>query len=136
MAYNDLNTKFTGNSIDAAGFIKAQSDDTELKSTVDGVRSIKAGLERFLNTPKGHNPFDRDYGCSLYNLLFKTNVSAHDIQMLLYMDITNYEPRVTLSPADITVNQLDNNTYQVSCVFRIPQYNNIITNVSTTLTKE
>ena len=93
-------------------------------------------MERFLNTPKGHNPFDRDYGCSLYDLLFKTNVSSHDIQMLLYMDITNYEPRVSLSPGDIKIIKLDNNTYEVNCNFKVPQYNNIITNVSTTIAKE
>ena len=136
MAYNDLNTKFTGNSITADGFVNVQSDDTELKSTVEGIKSIRAGLERFLNTPKGHNPFDRDYGCSLYDLLFKTNVSSHDIQMLLYMDITNYEPRVSLSPGDIKIIKLDNNTYKVNCNFKVPQYNNIITNVSTTIVKE
>ena len=136
MAYNDLNTKFTGNSITADGFVNVQSGDTELKSTTEGIRSIRAGLERFLNTPKGHNPFDRDYGCSLYDLLFKTNVSSHDIQMLLYMDITNYEPRVSLSPGDIKIIKLDNNTYEVNCNFKVPQYNNIITNVSTTIAKE
>lgn len=136
MAYNDLNTKFTGSSVTAEGFINVQTEAGELKSTIDGIRSIRAGLERFLHTPKGHNPFNRDYGSSLYDLLFKTNVSAHDIQMLLYMDITNFEPRVSLSPGDITVRKLDNNTYEVTCVFRVPQYNNIITNVSTTLAKE
>ena len=118
--YNDLNTKFKS----------AQNEENAL---VMELASIKQGLERLLTTPKGHNPFNREYGSSLYNLLFENNVDIATIQMFLYMDITTWEPRITISPNSINVQKIDNNTYQVDCNFEL---NNISSVASTIIAKE
>lgn len=120
MAYNDLNTKFRNNI-------------NETNVIVTDINSVKIGLERLLTTPKGHDPFDREYGSSLYNLLFETNVDIATIQMFLYMDITNWEPRINISPNSIGVLKLDNNTYQITCNF---EFNNTTSNMSTVVAKE
>lgn len=118
--YNDLNTKFN----DVAG---------ETKVTVNEIASVRRGLERLLNTPKGHNPFNREYGSSLYDLLFENNVDIATIQMFLYMDITNWEPRIRISPNSIGVQKLDNNTYQVTCNFEL---DNTTSGISAIIAKE
>ena len=120
MAYNDLNTKF-------------KNTYNEVDVTVSDIASVRRGLERLLNTPKGHNPFNREYGCSLYNLLFENNLDTSTVQTFLYMDITNWEPRIDLGLSDILIEKIDNNTYQVTCNFRL---NNIPSGVTTIIAKE
>lgn len=110
--YQDLNTSYR----------KSNTDGTiEL---VD-LQAIKKNLERLFTTGKGEVPFNRDYGTSLKNLLFENNLDPADIRMFLYMDITTFEPRVSLNPADIEIVQVDYNTYAVSCNFTVPSLNNI-----------
>lgn len=120
MAYEDLNTKFkdTANEVDV---------------TTSDVVTVRRGLERLLNTPKGHNPFNRDYGSSLYNLLFENKVDTSTIQTFLYMDITNWEPRIDIGLSDILVEKINNNAYKVTCNFRLKD---IASGVSTIITKE
>lgn len=119
-SYTDLNTKFK-NTINETSVI------------VSDISSVKIGLERLLTTPKGHNPFNREYGSSLYDLLFETNVDIATIQMFLYMDITNWEPRIKITPNTISVRKLDNNTYQIACNF---EYNNISSTASAIVARE
>lgn len=126
MAYEDINTKFVPT---------ADTNQAEVYPTVEGLESIKQGLERLLLTPKGHNPFNREYGSSLYNLLFENNVDLSTIQMFLYMDITRWEPRVSISPGEILVDRVDTNTYIVGCNFIIKDYN-VSASVRTTISKE
>lgn len=126
MAYEDINTKFVPT---------VDTNQVEVYPTLNGLNSIKQGLERLLLTPKGHNPFNREYGSSLYNLLFENNANLSTIQMFLYMDITQWEPRVTISPSEIIVERIDNNTYTVGCNFIVKDYN-VSSNVHTTITKE
>jgi len=120
MAYEDLNTSY----LDSV---------SETDPTVANVTAVKKGLERLLNTPKGHNPFNREYGSSLYDLLFENSVSASDIQMFLYMDITSWEPRLNLSPNDIHIAQIDEHTFKVTCMFSLNGYN---TGISTLISRE
>jgi len=120
MAYEDLNTSYLDSS-------------NETDPTVENLTAVKKGLERLLNTPKGHNPFNREYGSSLYSLLFENSVSTSDIQMFLYMDITTWEPRLEITPNDINIAQIDEHTYQVTCMFSLNGYNS---GVSTLISKE
>ena len=120
MAYEDLNTKYNHSTADN-------------NVTVTDLNSVKQGLERLLRTPKGHNPFNREYGSSLYSLLFENLIYPDDIAMFLYMDITTWEPRLEISPMDIDITKIDNNTYRVTCQF---VYKNIASGVSTVLSKE
>ena len=117
--YTDLNTKYN---------ISANSDPIVIDT-----QSVRIGLERLLQTPKGHNPFNREYGSTLYDLLFENNVDFATVKMFLYMDITNWEPRISLNPNEIMVEKLDNNTYKVTCTFMI---NNITTGISTIVARE
>lgn len=120
MAYEDLNSKYYNSTADT-------------NPTVADLNSVKQGLERLLRTPKGHDPFNREYGSSLYSLLFENLVHPDDISMFLYMDITTWEPRLELSPMDIDIVKIDNNTYKVTCQF---VYKNIASGVSTTILRE
>lgn len=123
MAYEDLNTKYNAENV----------EKEENFPTTTNVETIKKALERLLHTPKGHDPFNREYGSSLYNLLFKSNLSLSDVQMFLYMDITNWEPRLNIVPSDIKIKRISTNEYQVDCNFTI---NDLYTGVSTTIAKE
>lgn len=122
MAYEDLNSKYFSSNL-------AENQ----VPTVANIKSVKEGLERLLTTPKGHNPFNREYGSSLYDLLFNNNLSSADVQMFLYMDITDWEPRLEISPSDIVVQKIDNNTYRVNCSFGLNGYTST---VSTFISKE
>lgn len=137
MAYNDLNTHFLNKQYISPDLdtLAPKSGINELYPTVSNIDSIKQGLERLLTTPKGHNPFNREYGSSLYSLLFENVTSISTIQMLLYMDITQWEPRVQLSPGDISIQQLDPNTYYVSCSFRVTD-TDVVSNTGITITRE
>jgi phage baseplate assembly protein W len=121
MAYNDLNTKF-------------KETPNERVTTVD-IETVKNGLLRFLQTPKGHDPFNRSYGSSLYSLLFKSALSPSEVQMFLYMDITEYEPRIDLFPSVITISKVDDYTYRVDCIVRVNGYSSPSL-LSTTIAKE
>ena len=68
-------------------------------------------------TPKGSVPFNREYGTTLYSLLFENNVDPADIVAFIYADIEDNEPRVELSPADIYIYKTDRNTYEVNVTF-------------------
>ena len=67
MAYEDLNTKFVA---------YTNENLTDLSPVVNEINSIKQGLARLLTTPKGHNPFNREYGSSLYSLLFENRLNC------------------------------------------------------------
>ena len=120
--YQDINTSFTGNTYN---------------STVDlkDLDSIRKGLERLFTVGKGEVPFNRNYGTTLKSLLFENDLDPSDVRMFLYMDITTFEPRVTLNPADIDIEKLDNNTYRISCVFRVPGLNNVSSVARSVLTR-
>lgn len=116
--YSDLNTKFN-------------TSNAELNSIVYDLNSIKQNIERLLMTPKGSVPFNREYGTTLYSLLFENNVDPADIVAFIYADIEDNEPRVELSPADIYIYKTDRNTYEVNVTFTVPSLNNVTSSVST-----
>lgn len=122
MAYEDLNTAFLDPNVSFSS-----------TPTVANINSIKLGLERLITTPKGHNPFNREYGSSLYDLLFENNVSASDAKMFLYMDITDWEPRLDINPNDISIMEIDKNTFRVNCTVRLNGY---VIDVDTQIVKE
>lgn len=110
--YQDINTSFNGNTYDSP-------------IAISDLEDIKLGLERLFTVGKGEVPFNRNYGTTIKSLLFENNLDPSDVRMFLYMDVTTFEPRITLNPADITIEKIDNNSYLVSCVFRVPGLNNV-----------
>lgn len=108
--YVDINKNFTDrNNMD--------------KATVADLEDIKQSLLRLFSTPKGSVPFNRNYGTTLRSLLFENDIDASDVAMFLYMDITDFEPRVQLSPYNISITQVDRNTYSIECTFTVPSIN-------------
>lgn len=95
---------------------------------------IKNRLLRLFQTGKGECPFNRNYGTTLKSLLFENSIDASTAAMFLYMDITTWEPDIELSPSDISLVQIDNHTYELSCSFTIPALNNTSASVSTEIT--
>ena len=87
-------------------------------------------------TPKGSVPFNREYGTTLYSLLFENNVDPADIVAFIYADIEDNEPRVELSPADIYIYKTDRNTYEVNVTFTVPSLNNVSSSVSTKVSEK
>lgn len=118
--YSDLNTKFN-------------TSNGEKSSVLYDLKAIKQNIERLLTTPKGSVPFNRDYGTNLYSLLFENNVDPADIIVFLYADIDECEPRVQLSPADISIYKVDRNSYEVDVTFSVPSLNNVTSSVMTTI---
>lgn len=121
--YTDLNTFFT-------------TSDERTTPSLENMEDIKQGLERLFTVGKGEVPFNRNYGTSLKSLLFENNVDPEDIKMFLYMDITDFEPRVELSPTDIQINRTDNNSFEVICKFRVPGLNNKVSTATAVITNE
>jgi phage baseplate assembly protein W len=118
--YTDLNTLY--------------DETTHLsKSIIKDLNNIKQSLLRLFLTPKGSIPFNRSYGTSLRSLLFENDIDPADITMFLYMDITDWEPRVELNPNDISISKVDANTYSVSCYFRVPSLTETTSSVSVTI---
>lgn len=101
---------------------------------VYNVTAIKNRLLRLFRTGKGECPFNRNYGTTLKSLLFENSIDASTAAMFLYMDITTWEPDIELSPSDISLVQIDNHTYELSCSFTIPALNNTSASVSTEIT--
>ena len=120
--YKDLNTLYDNNLYNS-------------KSVITDLDDIKSGLMRLFTTGKGEVPYNRDYGTSLKSLLFENNVDASDVRMFLYMDITTFEPRVVLNPADIIITKEDNNTYLVKCTFRVPGLNSVSSSIQSVITR-
>ena len=121
--YTDLNTFFT-------------TSDERTTPSLENIEDIKQGLERLFTVGKGEVPFNRNYGTSLKSLLFENNVDPEDIKMFLYMDITDFEPRVELSPTDIQINRTDNNSFEVICKFRVPGLNDKVSTATAVITNE
>jgi phage baseplate assembly protein W len=120
--YKDLNALYNSNVYNS-------------KSVVSDLEDIKNGLMRLFTTGKGEVPYNRNYGTTLKSLLFENNVDASDVRMFLYMDITSFEPRVTLNPADIIITKQDNNTYLVKCTFRVPGLNSVSDSIQSIITR-
>ena len=91
---------------------------------------------RLFTTGKGEVPFNREYGTTLKTLLFETGLDPADIANYLYMDVTTWEPRVNLNPADIEITRVDNNTYEVTCTFTVLNVNGNPQTISTLITSE
>jgi phage baseplate assembly protein W len=104
--YTDLNANFKMDAVNA-------------NSISYDLQTVRNSLQRLLSTGKGEVPFNREYGTTLKSLLFENNVVPADIAAYLYMDITTWEPRVQLSPADIDIIQTDRNTFLVKCTFTV-----------------
>lgn len=121
--YTDLNTFFT-------------TSDERTTPSLENIEDIKQGLERLFTVGKGEVPFNRNYGTSLKSLLFENNVDPEDIKMFLYMDITDFEPRVELSPTDIQINRTDNNSFEVICKFRVPGLNDKVSTATAVIMNE
>ena len=104
--YTDLNANF-------------KVDAVNTNCITYDIQNVKNSLERLFMTGKGEVPFNREYGTTLKSLLFETNLDPSDICNYLYMDITTWEPRVRLNPADIDIVRIDRNSFVVTCVFTV-----------------
>lgn len=103
---------------------------------VEDTKDIVKSLQRLFNTKIGSVPFNRSYGSSLWNLLFETGtVDSYQIAMLIYQEIQTFEPRVKMSPADITIKQSDEHTYEIQAVFSVPSLNNLAGQIQSTITE-
>lgn len=100
------------------------------------MRVIVQNLERLLNTRPGTVPFNRSYGSSLWSLLFENGdaLSLYQVELLVYQDITLWEPNIEISPYGITINRIDPNTYQIDLVFTVPSLGDAVGTLSQTIT--
>lgn len=121
--YSDLNTSF-------------RASPAENNSVLYDLNAIKKNLERLFTTGKGDVPFNRQYGTILKTLLFENNLDPADVKMFLYMDITDWEPRVNLNPSDIVIEKKNNNQYLVTCSFSVPSLGGTTSTVQSTITNE
>lgn len=103
---------------------------------ITDIQNVKDSLMRLFMTGKGEVPFNREYGTTLKTLLFEIALDPSDIANYLYMDITTWEPRVTLNPADIDIIKIDNNTYKVICTFTVIGVNGNPQTISTLITSK
>lgn len=113
----DLNAKFYDNNI-------STNEGPILYDSKDIVQS----LDRLFLTKKGSVPFNRNFGTSLYNMLFENenNFTQTDIGLILYRDLTDQEPRVYINPYGVTLTKLDNYTYQINLTVYINGTNSSI----------
>ncbi len=103
---------------------------------VEDAKDIIKSLERFFNTRQGSVPFNRSYGSSLWTLLFENqDIQTYQIAMLIYQEIQAYEPRIKLSPADISVYQNGEHSFEVEAIFKVPSLDGVIGQVTSTITE-
>lgn len=121
--YSDINSGYKRNTLDFQ---------------VTDMKDIILSLDRLFHTKPGDNPFNRDYGSSLHSLLFESsgNINLVDIKVLLTRDIERWEPRVQLSPLDISIDKLDDHTFNISCVFTVPTLNNTLGSLNTEISNK
>jgi phage baseplate assembly protein W len=120
--YSDINSKY--------------EIDNGQRAILENAKDVISSLDRLLNTRKGSVPFNREYGCSIHNMIFenKNPNIASAMELSLYDDITTQEPRVVISNSSIKVdiNTADNIvTVQVYVI--MPQFNNYTDVVETTI---
>lgn len=118
--YVDLNTKF----LPLSNVSKAVIKDLE---------NVRDSLERLLSTPKGSVPFNREYGTSLLSLLFENTVDYNTVRTFLLMDISEWEPRISINLSDILFKRIDEHTIALECRFIVPAINGIQGSTSMTL---
>lgn len=121
--YSDLNSSF-------------RPSNKNLSILLYNMDNIKDSLIRLFTTGKGECPFNREYGTSLKSLLFENDVDTSTARMFLYMDITTWEPRVSVYLQDITIEKEDEHTYVVGCTFTVPGLNNAAGSTETTITDQ
>lgn len=121
--YSDINFNYGSNGKDAV---------------VTEMDAIRYSLFRLLKTPVGSVPFNRDYGTSLYKLLFEVSgkLDTTDIKVLLYKEITKWEPRIEMAPLDIGIEQQDVHTYKVTCAYTVPALGDSVSSLTTTVTEK
>jgi phage baseplate assembly protein W len=112
--YVDLNKDYTINSDPAC---------------LEDMKVIAQSLSRLFTTKIGSVPFNRGYGSNLWNLLFESaTFTLNEITMLIYQDVLQWEPRITLNPSDVTLEKLDVHSYSINVTFRVPRVNNAVGN--------
>jgi phage baseplate assembly protein W len=97
----DLNVDFT-----------LDNDQAILNDTKDLIQS----LNRLFSTRKGSVPFNRNYGTSLYTLLFENSnqINQVDVGLMLYRDLTAQEPRAYINPYGVNLTKVNPYTYQIT----------------------
>ena len=99
--------------------------------------AIRKNLTRLFTTKIGTVPFNRTYGSSLYNLLFENTaeLSLYQIELLIFQDITDWEPRVNIGPEGISITQNDEHSYNISVTFTVPGINEVVATMSQNITE-
>jgi len=119
--YTDINASYTKN---------------QLPAYLSGMEVIKQNISRLFSTKPKSVPFNRSYGSRLWNLLFEhATLDLYQIEMLIYQDITDWEPRITLSPNDVQISKIDEHTYNIYVVFRVPALDNAVGDYSQQITE-
>ena len=102
---------------------------------VEDTKDIAKSLDRLFNTRIGSVPFNRSYGSSLWNLLFENGLETYQIATLIYQEIQTLEPRVKLTPANVSLEKIDEHTYQIEVLFTVPSLNNLTGQITSTITE-
>jgi phage baseplate assembly protein W len=110
--YKDINASYTLNSLPAY---------------LEDMNVIAQSISRLFSTKIGSTPFKRSFGSYLWNLLFENStLDAYQIEMLIYQDISNWEPRIKINPNNVKLTKLDEHTYNINVTFIVPSLNNAV----------
>ena len=71
----------------------------------DTLALIQASIKQILLTNPGERPFNPSFGCPLRLMLFEpaTDTLKESIITMIYEALTTWEPRIVLTPNDITL---------------------------------
>lgn len=102
--------------------IYSDINENDPRFKVYNVQSIYQSIKNILSTKKGEKLFDPEYGFALEDTVFDliTENYALEVERLVYLAITKYEPRVNLDPSKSTViPDYDGNGYTLDLYFTV-----------------
>ena len=102
--------------------IYSDINENDPRQRVYNIESIYQSIKNILSTRKGEKLFDPEYGFSLEDTVFDniTENYALEVERLVYLAISKYEPRVSLDPSQSSVvPDYDNNSYDLALYFKV-----------------
>lgn len=89
----------------------------------DTLSLVKSSVYQILTTAPGERPWNPEFGCDIQSLMFDTltDTITDTIASIVYEALSLWEPRITLTPDDVTVRS-DNGvvTIMVSYDLNVP----------------
>lgn len=66
---------------------------------------VKSSVHQILTTAPGERPWNPEFGCDIQSLIFDTltDTVSDTIASIVYEALSTWEPRITVTPEDITV---------------------------------